>query len=69
VNDTGHWPLQANPLYFTEGHLDIPFTSTDRAGNVNQEKYSISVDTHIQVYTSELHHNKSSSKTDWWSNS
>ncbi|HCH9395420.1 TPA: Ig-like domain repeat protein [Salmonella enterica] len=69
VNDKGHWQMPVNPLYFTEGQLDINVKSTDRAGNVNQEKYSIWVDTHIQVFTSELDDNKSSSKTDWWSNS
>ncbi|EAM1487012.1 non-fimbrial adhesin SiiE [Salmonella enterica subsp. enterica serovar Rissen] len=69
VNDKGHWQMPVNPLYFTEGQLDITVKSTDRAGNVNQEKYSICVDTHIQVFTSELDDNKSSSKTDWWSNS
>ncbi|EBK3125580.1 non-fimbrial adhesin SiiE [Salmonella enterica] len=69
VNDKGHWQMPVNPLYFTEGQLDITVKSTDRAGNVNQEKYPIWVDTHIQVFTSELDDNKSSSKTDWWSNS
>ncbi|ENQ2978802.1 Ig-like domain repeat protein [Salmonella enterica subsp. enterica] len=69
VNDKGHWQMPVNPLYFTEGQLDITVKSTDRAGNANQEKYSIWVDTHIQVFTSELDDNKSSSKTDWWSNS
>ncbi|EEA5786036.1 Ig-like domain repeat protein [Salmonella enterica subsp. enterica serovar Lattenkamp] len=69
VNDKGHWQMPVNPVYFTEGQLDITVKSTDRAGNVNQEKYSIWVDTHIQVFTSELDDNKSSSKTDWWSNS
>ncbi|EGM2981485.1 Ig-like domain repeat protein [Salmonella enterica] len=69
VNDKGHWQMPVNPLYFTEGQLDITVKSTDRASNVNQEKYSIWVDTHIQVFTSELDDNKSSSKTDWWSNS
>ncbi|PVJ92932.1 Ig-like domain repeat protein [Salmonella enterica subsp. enterica serovar Senftenberg] len=69
VNDKGHWQMPVNPLYFTEGQLDITVKSTDRAGNVNQEKYSIWVDTHIQVFTSELDDNKSSTKTDWWSNS
>ncbi|EJG4591017.1 non-fimbrial adhesin SiiE [Salmonella enterica] len=69
VNDKGHWQMPVNPLYFTEGQLDITVKSTDRAGNVNQEKYSIWVDTHIQIFTSELDDNKSSSKTDWWSNS
>ncbi|EMG7029864.1 non-fimbrial adhesin SiiE [Salmonella enterica] len=69
VNDKGHWQMPVNPLYFTEGQLDITVKSTDRAGNVNQEKYSIWGDTHIQVFTSELDDNKSSSKTDWWSNS
>ncbi|EHE4686100.1 non-fimbrial adhesin SiiE [Salmonella enterica] len=69
VNDKGHWQMPVNPLYFTEGQLDITVKSTDRAGNVNQEKYSIWVDTYIQVFTSELDDNKSSSKTDWWSNS
>ncbi|EAN8887076.1 Ig-like domain repeat protein [Salmonella enterica] len=69
VNDKGHWQMPVNPLYFTEGQLNITVKSTDRAGNVNQEKYSIWVDTHIQVFTSELDDNKSSSKTDWWSNS
>ncbi|ELE4125950.1 non-fimbrial adhesin SiiE [Salmonella enterica] len=69
VNDKGHWQMPVNPIYFTEGQLDITVKSTDRAGNVNQEKYSIWVDTHIQVFTSELDDNKSSSKTDWWSNS
>ncbi|EGD2019295.1 Ig-like domain repeat protein [Salmonella enterica] len=69
VNNKGHWQMPVNPLYFTEGQLDITVKSTDRAGNVNQEKYSIWVDTHIQVFTSELDDNKSSSKTDWWSNS
>ncbi|EEF4106179.1 Ig-like domain repeat protein [Salmonella enterica] len=69
VNEKGHWQMPVNPLYFTEGQLDITVKSTDRAGNVNQEKYSIWVDTHIQVFTSELDDNKSSSKTDWWSNS
>ncbi|WP_183056961.1 non-fimbrial adhesin SiiE [Salmonella enterica] len=69
VNDKGHWQMPVNPLYFTEGQLDITVKSTDRAGNVNQEKYSIWVDTHVQVFTSELDDNKSSSKTDWWSNS
>ncbi|MDJ3759155.1 non-fimbrial adhesin SiiE [Salmonella enterica] len=69
VNDKDHWQMPVNPLYFTEGQLDITVKSTDRAGNVNQEKYSIWVDTHIQVFTSELDDNKSSSKTDWWSNS
>ncbi|ECK6954322.1 Ig-like domain repeat protein [Salmonella enterica] len=69
VNGKGHWQMPVNPLYFTEGQLDITVKSTDRAGNVNQEKYSIWVDTHIQVFTSELDDNKSSSKTDWWSNS
>ncbi|ECI3617513.1 Ig-like domain repeat protein, partial [Salmonella enterica subsp. enterica] len=69
ANDKGHWQMPVNPLYFTEGQLDINVKSTDRAGNVNQEKYSIWVDTHIQVFTSELDDNKSSSKTDWWSNS
>lgn len=69
VNDKGHWQMPVNPLYFTEGQLDITVKSTDRAGNVNQEKYSIWVDTHIRVFTSELDDNKSSSKTDWWSNS
>ncbi|EBR0086586.1 non-fimbrial adhesin SiiE [Salmonella enterica] len=69
ANDKGHWQMPVNPLYFTEGQLDITVKSTDRAGNVNQEKYSIWVDTHIQVFTSELDDNKSSSKTDWWSNS
>ncbi|PVL87471.1 Ig-like domain repeat protein, partial [Salmonella enterica subsp. enterica serovar Weslaco] len=69
VNDKGHWQMPVNPLYFTEGQLDITVKSTDCAGNVNQEKYSIRVDTHIQVFTSELDDNKSSSKTDWWSNS
>lgn len=61
--------MPVNPLYFTEGQLDITVKSTDRAGNVNQEKYSIWVDTHIKVFTSELDDNKSSSKTEWWSNS
>ncbi|EED9467924.1 Ig-like domain repeat protein [Salmonella enterica subsp. enterica serovar 3,10:e,h:-] len=69
VNEKGQWQMPVNPLYFTEGQLDITVKSTDRAGNVNQEKYSIWVDTHIQVFTSELDDNKSSSKTDWWSNS
>ncbi|MGC7987485.1 Ig-like domain-containing protein [Salmonella enterica] len=69
VNDKGHWQMPVNPVYFTEGQLDINVKSTDRAGNVNQEKYSIWGDTHIQVFTSELDDNKSSSKTDWWSNS
>ncbi|HEC7786201.1 TPA: non-fimbrial adhesin SiiE [Salmonella enterica subsp. enterica serovar Saintpaul] len=69
VNEKGHWQMPVTPLYFTEGQLDITVKSTDRAGNVNQEKYSIWVDTHIQVFTSELDDNKSSSKTDWWSNS
>ncbi|EAA5763507.1 Ig-like domain repeat protein [Salmonella enterica] len=69
VNEKGHWQMPVNPLYFTEGQLDITVKSTERAGNVNQEKYSIWVDTHIQVFTSELDDNKSSSKTDWWSNS
>ncbi|EHN8433362.1 TPA: non-fimbrial adhesin SiiE [Salmonella enterica] len=69
VNEKGHWQMPVNPLYFTEGQLDITVKSTDRAGNVNQEKYSIWGDTHIQVFTSELDDNKSSSKTDWWSNS
>ncbi|HAC7101063.1 TPA_asm: Ig-like domain repeat protein [Salmonella enterica] len=69
VNEKGHWQMPVNPIYFTEGQLDITVKSTDRAGNVNQEKYSIWVDTHIQVFTSELDDNKSSSKTDWWSNS
>ncbi|EBQ1675181.1 Ig-like domain repeat protein [Salmonella enterica] len=69
ANDKGHWQMPVNPLYFTEGQLDINVKSTDRAGNVNQDKYSIWVDTHIQVFTSELDDNKSSSKTDWWSNS
>ncbi|EBN7594720.1 Ig-like domain repeat protein [Salmonella enterica] len=69
VNEKGHWQMPVNSLYFTEGQLDITVKSTDRAGNVNQEKYSIWVDTHIQVFTSELDDNKSSSKTDWWSNS
>ncbi|EAU1635030.1 non-fimbrial adhesin SiiE [Salmonella enterica] len=69
VNEKGHWQMPVNPLYFTEGQLDTTVKSTDRAGNVNQEKYSIWVDTHIQVFTSELDDNKSSSKTDWWSNS
>ncbi|EBE1285725.1 Ig-like domain repeat protein [Salmonella enterica] len=69
VNEKSHWQMPVNPLYFTEGQLDITVKSTDRAGNVNQEKYSIWVDTHIQVFTSELDDNKSSSKTDWWSNS
>ncbi|EIZ1568242.1 non-fimbrial adhesin SiiE [Salmonella enterica] len=69
VNEKGHWQMPVNPLYFTEGQLDITVKSTDRAGNVNQEKYSIWVDTHIQVFTSGLDDNKSSSKTDWWSNS
>ncbi|OZT93456.1 Ig-like domain-containing protein [Salmonella enterica] len=69
VNDKGHWQMPVNPLYFTEGQLDINVKSTDRGGNVNQENYSIWVDTHIKVFTSELDDNKSSSKTDWWSNS
>ncbi|WP_080241845.1 Ig-like domain-containing protein, partial [Salmonella enterica] len=69
VNDKGHWQIPVNPLYFTEGQLDITVKSTDRGGNVNQENYSIWVDTHIKVFTSELDDNKSSSKTDWWSNS
>ncbi|ECE8513551.1 Ig-like domain repeat protein [Salmonella enterica subsp. enterica serovar Typhimurium] len=69
VNKKGHWQMPVNPLYFTEGQLDITVKSTDRAGNVNQEKYSIWVDTHIKVFTSELDDNKSSSKTEWWSNS
>ncbi|EDT7955478.1 Ig-like domain repeat protein [Salmonella enterica subsp. enterica serovar Java] len=69
VNEKGHWQMPVNPLYFTEGQLDINVKSTDRAGNVNQEKYSIWVDTHIKVFTSELDDNKSSSKTEWWSNS
>ncbi|EBL7576022.1 Ig-like domain repeat protein [Salmonella enterica] len=69
VNGKGHWQMPVNPLYFTEGQLDITVKSTDRAGNVNQEKYSIWVDTHIKVFTSELDDNKSSSKTEWWSNS
>ncbi|EGZ8609532.1 Ig-like domain repeat protein [Salmonella enterica] len=69
VNEKGHWQMPVNPLYFTEGQLDITVKSTDRAGNVNQEKYSIWVDTHIKVFTSELDDNKSSSKTEWWSNS
>ncbi|EJP1388490.1 non-fimbrial adhesin SiiE [Salmonella enterica] len=69
VNEKGHWQMPVNPLYFTEGQLDITVKSTDRAGNVNQEKYSIWGDTHIKVFTSELDDNKSSSKTEWWSNS
>ncbi|HAT0838429.1 TPA: Ig-like domain repeat protein [Salmonella enterica subsp. enterica serovar Typhimurium] len=69
VNEKGHWQMPVNPLYFTEGQLDITVKSTDRAGNVNQEKYSIWVDTHIKVFTSELDDNKSSSKTEWWCNS
>ncbi|EKB2416448.1 non-fimbrial adhesin SiiE [Salmonella enterica] len=69
VNEKGYWQMPVNPLYFTEGQLDITVKSTDRAGNVNQEKYSIWVDTHIKVFTSELDDNKSSSKTEWWSNS
>ncbi|HEC6736749.1 TPA: non-fimbrial adhesin SiiE [Salmonella enterica subsp. enterica serovar Thompson] len=69
VNEKGHWQMPVNPLYFTEGQLDINVKSTDRGGNVNQEKYSIWVDTHIKVFTSELDDNKSSSKTEWWSNS
>ncbi|ECY4639188.1 Ig-like domain repeat protein [Salmonella enterica subsp. enterica serovar Abony] len=69
VNEKGHWQMPVNPLYFTEGQLDITVKSTDRGGNVNQEKYSIWVDTHIKVFTSELDDNKSSSKTEWWSNS
>ncbi|EHZ9463794.1 non-fimbrial adhesin SiiE [Salmonella enterica] len=69
VNEKGHWQMPVNPLYFTEGQLDITVKSTDRGGNINQEKYSIWVDTHIKVFTSELDDNKSSSKTEWWSNS
>ncbi|EHC8754457.1 Ig-like domain repeat protein [Salmonella enterica] len=69
ANDKGHWQMPVSPVYFTEGQLDINVKSTDRGGNVNQEKYSIWVDTYIQVFTSELDDNKALSKTDWWSNS
>ncbi|ELD1909296.1 Ig-like domain repeat protein, partial [Salmonella enterica] len=69
VNDKGNWQIPVNPLYFTEGQLNIDIKSTDRAGNVNQENYSIWVDTEIKEFTSELDDNKSLSKTDWWSNS
>ncbi|HBW2521340.1 TPA: Ig-like domain repeat protein, partial [Salmonella enterica] len=31
VNDKGHWQMPVNPLYFTEGQLDITVKSTDRA--------------------------------------
>lgn len=54
--------MPVNPLYFTEGQLDITVKSTDRAGNVNQEKYSIWVDTHIRYLPASLmtinHHRK-----------
>ncbi|EEO0293379.1 Ig-like domain repeat protein [Salmonella enterica] len=69
VNDKGNWQIPVNPLYFTEGQLNIDIKSTDRAGNVNQGNYSIWVDTEIKEFTSELDDNKSLSKTDWWSNS
>ncbi|QVQ31868.1 Ig-like domain repeat protein [Salmonella enterica subsp. salamae] len=69
ANDKGHWQMPVSPVYFTEGQLDINVKSTDRGGNVNQENYSIWVDTYIQVFTSELDDNKALSKTDWWSNS
>ncbi|ECG8591719.1 Ig domain protein [Salmonella enterica subsp. salamae] len=69
ANNKGHWQMPVNPVYFTEGQLNINVKSTDRGGNVNQGKYSIWVDTHIQVFTSELDDNKALSKTDWWSNS
>ncbi|HCL5258450.1 TPA: Ig-like domain repeat protein, partial [Salmonella enterica] len=69
VNNTGEWQLQVNPLYFTEGELSINVKSTDTGGNVNQENYTIWVDTYIPVFTRELDDNKALSKTDWWSNS
>ncbi|SUI04656.1 Large repetitive protein [Salmonella enterica subsp. indica] len=69
VNNKGEWQIPVNPLYFTEGPLTINVKSTDRGGNGKQESYSIWVDTHIKVFTSELDDNKALSKTDWWSNS
>ncbi|WP_079778408.1 Ig-like domain-containing protein [Salmonella bongori] len=69
VDNTGKWQMPVNPVYLSQGLLDINVKSTDRAGNVNQKNYSIWVDTMIQEFTSELDDNKSLSKTDWWSNS
>ncbi|EBU4087671.1 hypothetical protein CWF84_16045, partial [Salmonella enterica] len=69
VNAKGYWQMPINPLYCTEGQLNINVKSVDRAGNVSQENYAIWVDTHIQVFSSELDDNKATSKTDWWSNS
>ncbi|HAB1660553.1 TPA_asm: Ig-like domain repeat protein [Salmonella bongori] len=69
VDNTGKWQMPVNPVYLSQGLLDINVKSTDRGGNVNQENYSIWVDTMIQEFTSELDDNKSLSKTDWWSNS
>ncbi|MGS9655234.1 hypothetical protein ACQWKR_23810, partial [Salmonella enterica subsp. enterica serovar Infantis] len=36
VNYLCLWQLRVNPLYFTEGQLDITVKSTDRSGNVNK---------------------------------
>ncbi|EKI6026727.1 Ig-like domain repeat protein [Salmonella enterica] len=69
VNNKGEWQIPVNPVYLSQGLLEINVKSTDCGGNVNQENYSIWVDTMIQEFTSELDDNKSSSKTDWWSNS
>ncbi|HCL5252348.1 TPA: Ig-like domain repeat protein, partial [Salmonella enterica] len=69
VNNKGEWQIPVNSVYLSQGLLEINVTSTDRGGNVNQENYSIWVDTMIQEFTCELDDNKSLSRTDWWSNS
>lgn len=48
VDNTGKWQMPVNPVYLSQGLLDINVKSTDRGGNVNQENYSIWVDTMIR---------------------
>ncbi|KSB79703.1 hypothetical protein LFZ51_00300 [Salmonella enterica subsp. arizonae serovar 63:g,z51:- str. So 20/20] len=68
VSKTGEWQMPVNPVYLSQGLLEIKIKSTDRGGNVNEKSFSIWVDTMIEDFTSELDDNKSSSQNDWWSN-
>ncbi|ECC2884961.1 hypothetical protein KO62_16445, partial [Salmonella enterica subsp. arizonae] len=68
VSKTGEWQMPVNPVYLSQGLLEIKIKSTDRGGNVNEKSFSIWVDTMIEDFTSELDGNKSSSQNDWWSN-
>lgn len=53
--------MPVNPLYFTEGQLDITVKSTDRAGNVNQKSIpfgSIRISVYLPASLMTINHHR-----------